>query len=146
MLQDDVIDMIAKKIVEIQENDRQHDYASELRTQLKDARKRQSNLAKALEYAPDVRIITDRLSGVQEEIDDLEAQIAHEEIEKPFISEDVVKFWLGRYRDLDVTDDKLCFEMVQTFVKKIELRNGEALIFYNVSDPKKSSDTARVLE
>ena len=146
MLQDDVIDMIAKKIVEIQENDRQHDYTSELRKQLKDAQRRQANLAKALEYAPDVRIITERLSNVQDEIDDLESRIAHEEIEKPFISEDVVKFWLSRYRDLDVTDERLCFEMVQTFVKKIELRNGEALIFYNVSDPEKSSDTARVLE
>ena len=146
MLQDDVIDAIAKKIVEIQENDRKNDFVSVLRSRLKDAQKRQSNLVKALEYAPDVRVVSDRLRDVQFEIEDLNTQIAQEELEKPFISEAVVKYWLGRYRDLDVTDEKLCHEMVRTFIEKIELRNGEALIFYNVSDPLKSSDTARILE
>ena len=101
---------------------------------------------KALEYAPDVIAVSDRLREVQREIDDLQLQIAQEEVRRPLITKDVVKYWLGRYRDLDVTDDRLCREMVETFIEKIELRNREALIFYNVSDSEKGSDTVRLLE
>ena len=36
--------------------------------------------------------------------------------------------------------------MVRTFIQRIELRNGEALIFFNVSNPTRCSDTARILE
>ena len=146
MLQDEVIDAIVKKIMEIQENDRKNDYAATLRSHLQDARRRQSNLVKALEYAPDVRAVSDRLRDVQEEVEDLQVQIAKEEMERPFIPEDVIRYWIGRYKDLDVTDEKLCREMVRTFIQRIELRNGEALIFFNVSDPIRCSDTARILE
>lgn len=146
MLQDDVIDEIASKIIEIQEEDRKSDYAASLRNRVKDAEKRQANLLKALEYAPDVIAVSDRLREVQREIDDLQLQIAQEEVRRPLITKDVVKYWLGRYRDLDVTDDRLCREMVETFIEKIELRNREALIFYNVSDSEKGSDTVRLLE
>ena len=90
--------------------------------------------------------MSDRLREVQREIDDLQLQIAQEEVKRPLITKDVVKYWLGRYRDLDVTDDRLCREMVETFIEKIELRNREALIFYNVSDSEKGSDTVRLLE
>ena len=147
MLHDDVIDEIVQKVMEIQAEDQKDESLEAMKRSLAGMKKRQANLVRSIEYGGDVVMLTDRLKDLQKEINDLEADIASAEFSKPVhLTESLVRSWLQNFRLTNPDDPKTRKKLVDAFVKKIELRNGEALIFFNLSDPSKSSDSARILE
>lgn len=134
---DDIMDQIVNAIMRLQEEDARNDYLNILKNRREDARKRRENILRALEYAPDIESISDRLRAIEEELKDLNAEIMKEELEKPIISADVIREYIESFRDFG-EDEESRKKIAQTFINKIELRNDEALIYYNVSDEKSS--------
>lgn len=53
---------------------------------------------------------------------------------KYVIEGEVVEAWLRSFRVGDVTDDDFRARLVDTFIARVELRNDEALIFYNIRE------------
>ena len=144
MLNDKMIDRLVIQIMALQHEDQEHDLLTSLQNRLKDAEKRQQKLLKALAYGGELEIVMDRLKEIDKEINDLKKQIATEKIEKPIIPEDRVRAWFEYFKNGDLTDDEFREALVKTFVHHIELKNKEALIFFNTSD--RSSGSQNTLD
>lgn len=134
MLTKKTIDALVVKIMELQREDQEHDLLTSLQNRLKDAEKRQAKLLKAIEYGGELEIVMDRLKEIDAEIKGLKSQIATEKIQRPIIPEDRIRAWLESFQNGDLTDDNFRARLVETFVHHIELKNEEALIFFNTSD------------
>ena len=86
MLTEDMIEQIIDRIMELQEEDQKHEHLHVLERQLADAQKKQEKLLDALEIAPDVSGLIDRLRAVDDEIKGLKSEIAGESIKQPMLS------------------------------------------------------------
>ncbi len=148
MLTEDMIERIIDRIMELQEEDQKHEHLHVLERQLADAQKKQEKLLDALEIAPDVSGLIDRLRAVDDEIKGLKSEIAGESIKQPMLSREVLRLWLKSFMDGDVTDADFRSRLVETFIDKIELKNGEAYIFFNVTgrDRQKGLPTIRQVD
>jgi hypothetical protein len=61
-------------------------------------------------------------------------EIERAEIKKPLLTEEVGGAWLRSFRDGDVDDAAFRQRLVDTFIARIEVRNGQAMIFYNIKE------------
>ena len=61
-------------------------------------------------------------------------EIQRAEIKRPRLTHEEVEAWLRSFRVGDVTDDDFRARLVDTFIARVELRNDEALIFYNIRE------------
>ena len=82
-----------------------------------------------------------RLAELEAQEEDLEVKIAAAEIKKPPLTEKIVRAWLNSFRLGDVSDPVFKRRLVDTFVARIEIQNGEARVFYNVSGQCSTADT-----
>lgn len=130
MLTDEVIDKLTDKILEIQEADA--DPAEPYRKRLDGNRKKQRNLVTAIEDGLATKVTMERLKELELEEGELEAEIARLEIKRPRLTADVIKAWLSSFKDGDVEDATFCQRLIDTFVARVEVRNDEARIFYNM--------------
>ena len=148
MLVPEVIDEVVAKVMEIQQQDQENDRVNALQRHLKDLEKRQDKLLKALELAGgDLEIVTSRLVEISAEIKEIKKEIAVESVKRPLLSENVIRFWLNSFKDGDLSDPEVRRRLVETFIDHVELKNGEALIFFNKSEQgRKSSPTIRQVE
>jgi hypothetical protein len=79
--------------------------------------------------------------SLQEELLKLEAQkkeiqirIEEEKLEKPKIPEDFMRFWLHRFRKLDVTKETHRQMLIDTFVNRIYVFDDKLLLTFNYKD------------
>ena len=79
--------------------------------------------------------------SLQEELLKLEAQkkeiqirIEEEKLEKPKIPEDFMRFWLHRFRKLDVTKESHRQMLIDTFVNRIYVFDDKLLLTFNFKD------------
>lgn len=79
--------------------------------------------------------------SLQEELLKLEAQkkeiqirIEEEKLEKPKIPEDFMRFWLHRFRKLDVTKESHRQMLIDTFVNRIYVFDDKLLLTFNYKD------------
>ena len=80
------------------------------------------------------RGLVSRLAALEEEEERLVLEIQRAEIKRPRLTHEVVEAWLRSFRAGDVTDDDFRARLVDTFIARVELRNDEALIFYNIRE------------
>ena len=148
MLTDEMIGQITDKIMDLQMEDQKHERLHVLERQLAEAQKRQEKLLDALEIAPDVSGLIDRIRAVDDEIKGLKSEIAGESIKQPTLSRDVILLCLNQFKNGDVTDADFRSRLVETFIDKIELKNGDAYIFFNVTgrDRQKGLPTIRQVD
>lgn len=133
MLTDDMIDKLAVRVLEVQEQELADDPVAALRRRLDSVRKRQRNLLDAIEEGG-ARGLVSRLSALEDEEEALAIEIERAEIKRPRLTREVVEAWLRSFRDGDVTDDDSRARLIDTFVARIEVRNDVALIFYNIRE------------
>ena len=133
MLTDDMIDKLAVRVLEVQEQELADDPVAALRRRLDSVRKRQRNLLDAIEEGG-ARGLVSRLSALEDEEEALAIEIERAEIKRPRLTREVVEAWLRSFRDGDVTDDDFRARLIDTFVARIEVRNDVALIFYNIRE------------
>lgn len=139
MLTEEIIDQLTEKILEIQEQEAALDPASSYRTQLDSVRKKIRNTVTAIEDGAG-RAMISRLNELEEQEADLEMKIAAAEIKKPPLTEKVVRAWLNSFRLGDVDDPVFQHRLIDTFVARVEVKNGEARVFYNVSGQCSTAD------
>lgn len=79
--------------------------------------------------------------SLQEELLKLEAQkkeiqirIEEEKLEKPKIPEDFMRFWLHRFRKLDITKESHRQMLIDTFVNRIYVFDDKLLLTFNYKD------------
>ena len=133
MLTDDMIEKLTVRILEVQEQENADDPVVGLRRRLDSNKKRQRNLLDAIEEGG-ARGLVSRLAALEEEEEQLVLEIQRAEIKRPRLTREVVEAWLRSFRVGDVTDDDFRARLVDTFIARVELRNDEALIFYNIRE------------
>ena len=77
----------------------------------------------------------DQLEATKEELED---KIASEKLEKPRISEDFIRFWLLRFRKLDVRQKSHRKMLIDTFVNAIFLYDDKLVITFNYREGSKT--------
>lgn len=134
MLTDEMIEKLTIRILEVQEQENADDPVVGLRRRLDSNKKRQRNLLDAIEEGTGAKGLAGRLAQLEAEEEELVLEIERAEIKKPRLTEEVVGAWLRLFRDGNVDDAAFRQRLVDTFIARIEVRNGQAMIFYNIKE------------
>ena len=129
------IDGISKKIVALCKMAR--DNKSGLRmleNKLKELKKEEKNLLKALKSGKAQQIILDELDTLSHQQKDIELEIARESTKYPLLTVEMVKTFMNRFVHGDIDDFYFREKLIETFVNKIEVFNDEITVSYNVQD------------
>ena len=79
-------------------------------------------------------MLTKRLEELEAAAEDLEVEIRRAEIEKPLLTEELVKSWLLLFRDGDIDDEAFRRRLIDTFIARVEVTNEEARIYCNIRE------------
>lgn len=133
ILNDETIDMLTERILEVQEAEPEATEVKILRDRLKENKKKQKNIISAIEEGS-ARGLSARLEELETEADDLSVQISKLELNQSRLSADIVKAWLHSFCNGDIDDPDFRQKLVDTFISRIELWNDHAVIYYNYID------------
>jgi len=133
MLTDETIRDLTDEILRIQDEELKEDPAELYKRQLSGNRQKQKNIIAAIEETG-ARGLAARLSELEDEERRLEVEIQKAELKKPRLTREVIEAWLKSFRGGDVTDKEFCQRLIDTFIAKVEVRNGVAVIYYNITD------------
>ena len=133
MLQDDsAIDAIVALLMKMQEQE-----GTELplyERQLGETNNAINNVLNAIQQGILTKSTKERLDQLEKTRDELEAKIAQEKMEHPEISADFMRFWLERFRKLDVTKQEHRRMLIDTFINAIYLYDDKMIITYNFKE------------
>ena len=104
---------------------------------IKENEKATENLIKAIETGKGVDVISAQIEKRQSERKDLESQLAYETLIHPVLTFDEVKYFLEKFKDGDINDIVYRTALIDTFVRKIYVFDGEDArieIYCNASD------------
>ena len=136
VLTDEMIDVISKNAVDLQNREQDKRILNGLKRKLKEKEKAIANLVNAIEsgaYSPSIQ---ERLSALEKEKDGIEANIAIEQIEKPFITSEQVRFYLEHFRHGDINDIAYCRDIIDVFVRAVYVFDDKYCItYYYTNDP-----------
>ena len=76
----------------------------------------------------------ERLKQLEETKRELEARIAEEKLAKPKVTEEFIRFWLLRFRKLDMSLKDQRQALVDMFINAIYLYNDKVLIIFNYKE------------
>lgn len=144
MLTDETIAALVDEIMRIQDQEASEDPAAAFRKQLDSNRKRQRNLLDAIEEGTGAKGLASRLADLEAEERELKLEIEKAELARPRLSREDVTAWLCSFRGGDINDAEFAARLIDTFVAKVEVKNGVAAIYYNISKPgRKNTDRSR---
>ena len=76
----------------------------------------------------------ERLEQLEETKRELEARIAEEKLAKPKVTEEFIRFWLLRFRKLNMNQKDQRQALVDTFINSIYLYDDKVLITFNYKE------------
>ena len=142
MLQDDTaIEAIVALMMEIQ--DRESTALPLYERQLAETNTAINNMLNAIQQGVLTRSTKERLEELEKTRDDLEAKIAQEKMEHPRISAEFMRFWLQRFRGLEVDKPEHRKMLIDTFVNAIFLYDDKMVMTFNF---KEGEETIRLSE
>ena len=93
-----------------------------------------TNMLNAIQMGILTSSTKERLEALEERKKELQIRIAEERLAKPKVKEDFVRFWLLRFRKLDMTQPEQRQALVDTFVNSIYLYDDKVLIAFNYKE------------
>ena len=129
------IEMVADKAVEYQEQDRDRTVLDALEVRKKDNEKAIANVMAAIEAGIITPTTKSWLVELEAESANIDKGIAREHIDDQTISHDFIMFFLERFRDADMNDEKHRARLLQTFVNSVYLYDDDKLVLcFNFTD------------
>lgn len=116
---DAAMESIIAKVMELQ--DRENTNLPLYEKQLRDAESGIQNMLNAIQAGILTSSTKERLEQLEETKRELEARIAEEKLAKPKIKEEFIRFWLMRFRKLDMSLKDQRQALVDTFINSIYL-------------------------
>ena len=129
---DAAMESIIAKVMELQ--DRENTNLPLYEKQLRDAESGIQNMLNAIQAGILTSSTKERLEQLEETKRELEARIAEEKLAKPKIKEEFIRFWLMRFRKLDMTQPEQWQALVDTFINAIYLYDDKVLITFNYKE------------
>ena len=133
LVEDDAsMNAIIAKVVELQNQE-----STDLpiyEKQLKETEVGITNMLNAIQMGILTSSTKERLEALEEQRKELQARIAEERLAKPKMKEEFVRFWLLRFRKLDMTQPEQRQALVDTFINAIYLYDDKVLITFNYKE------------
>ena len=102
--------------------------------QLKETETGITNMLNAIQMGILTSSTKERLEALEEQRKELQARIAEERLAKPKMKEEFVRFWLLRFRKLDMSQPEQRQALVDTFINAIYLYDDKVLITFNYKE------------
>ena len=102
--------------------------------QLKETEVGITNMLNAIQMGILTSSTKERLEALEEQRKELQARIAEERLAKSKMKEEFVRFWLLRFRKLDMTQPEQRQALVDTFINAIYLYDDKVLITFNYKE------------
>ena len=129
---DAAMESIIAKVMELQ--DRENTNLPLYEKQLRDAESGIQNMLNAIQAGILTSSTKERLEQLEETKRELEARIAEEKLAKPKVTEEFIRFWLLRFRKLDMRLKDQRQALVDTFINSIYLYDDKVLITFNYKE------------
>ena len=133
LVEDDAsMNAIIAKVMELQNKENTNITLYE--KQLRDAESGIQNMLNAIQAGILTSSTKERLEQLEETKRELEARIAEEKLAKPKVTEEFIRFWLLRFRKLDMSLKDQRQALVDTFINAIYLYDDKVLITFNYKE------------
>ena len=129
---DAAMESIIVKVMELQNKENTNIPLYE--KQLRDAESGIQNMLNAIQAGILTSSTKERLEQLEETKRELETRIAEEKLAKPKIKEEFIRFWLLRFRKLDMSLKDQRQALVDTFINSIYLYDDKVLITFNYKE------------
>ena len=129
---DAAMESIIAKVMELQNKENTNIPLYE--KQLRDAESGIQNMLNAIQAGILTSSTKERLEQLEETKRELEARIAEEKLAKPKVTEEFIRFWLLRFRKLDMRLKDQRQALVDTFINAIYLYDDKVLITFNYKE------------
>ena len=130
----EVINTIAREVVDLCEKESNNGNAQRLQKLIKENEKATENLLKALESGQAVDIIAERITQKKKEHEELSYQFMVETTQHPVPSIKDIRFFLTQFRKGDINDPKYRQGLIDMLVNKIYLYDDKMTILCNTQD------------
>ena len=144
IMDDTVIDSIVSSVMELQNKENTNLPLYE--KQLRDTETGIQNMLNAIQAGILTSSTKERLEALETQKKELEAKIAEERLAKPKLSEDFVRFWLTRFRKLDLSQKEQRQALIDTFINAIYLYDDKMLITFNYKEGTETVSFAQAAE
>ena len=129
---DAAMESIIAKVMELQNKENTNIPLYE--KQLRDAESGIQNMLNAIQAGILTSSTKERLEQLEETKRELEARIAEEKLAKPKVTEEFIRFWLLRFRKLNMNQKDHRQALVDTFINSIYLYDDKVLITFNYKE------------
>ena len=144
IMDDTVIDFLVSSVMELQNKENIHLPLYE--KQLRETETGIQNMLNAIQAGILTSSTKERLEALEMQKKELEAKIAEERLAKPKLSEDFVRFWLTRFRKLDLSQREQRQALIDTFINAIYLYDDKMLITFNYKEGTETVSFAEATE
>lgn len=134
VLSEELIEHLVITLINLQKSNKQDSYLKSMKKQLRSIQSGIDNMLRAIEMGIITDSTKDRLVTLEKQKEDLLIEIAKEEIRRPDITADQIRFWLYSFKYGDISDLSFGVRIINTFINSIYLYDDHMVVVYNFTD------------
>lgn len=146
VLQPDVIDWIADRVMEFQEREGNSAQLQGLRDQLAENEKSTANMMKAIEAGIITASTKQRLLELEADAARIKDEILLEEVAITHLEREQVVYWIEKFRGGNLESQEFRRKVIDSFVAAVYLSDDHIRIAFNYSGKKNQVDMALVMD
>ena len=132
IMDDDVVEAIVSQVMDLQEQENTHLPIYE--QQLRETEAAIDNLLNAIQQGILTKSTKERLEALEATKEDLEIKVANEKIAKPKMTAEQVRYWVTRFRKLDVRIKEHRKMLIDVFLNAVYVYDDRVVITFNYKD------------
>ena len=140
---DEIIEQLIDLVMEAQQ--KENTRLPVLKDQLRDTEKRLANLLEAIEQGILTPTTKQRLDELEARKEVLNTSILEEELKKPVLTREWIRFWLEKFRKGDVGSTEHQRQIIDTFVNSVYVFDDRVVLNFNFTDDSKTISREEVL-
>ena len=140
---DEIIERLIDLVMEAQQQENTR--LPVLKEQLRDTEKRLANLLEAIEQGILTPTTKQRLDELEARKEALNTSILEEELKKPVLTREWIRFWLEKFRKGDVGNTEHQRQIIDTFVNSVYVFDDRVVLNFNFTDDAKTVTREEVL-
>ena len=140
---DEIIERLIDLVMEAQQ--KENTRLPVLKDQLRDTEKRLANLLEAIEQGILTPTTKQRLDELEARKEALNTSILEEELKKPVLTREWIRFWLEKFRKGNVGSTEHQRQIIDTFVNSVYVFDDRVVLNFNFTDDAKTVTREEVL-
>ena len=140
---DEIIERLIDLIMDAQQQENTR--LPVLKDQLRDTEKRLANLLEAIEQGILTPTTKQRLDELEARKEALNTSILEEELKKPVLTREWMRFWFEKFRKGDMGDMEHQRQIIDTFVNSVYVFDDRVVLNFNFTDDSKTISREEVL-